>query len=580
MKRIFLLLLVCVFMVQSVNAEGGTVSCTAYVPAGVGAEAIQNSYSGTIPSDTYYYSYSATVTGRFGANSPYSTAKITPYYDPGGGYSTLRAKLQVTDGTQSTTLTDSASGTITSVQFRLDCAAKNYKYPTLLAKSSSTISYSTEPLYTASGEACAGGSFTYYADNVYIDSTTDNYSFSIADGVEYQIYHDTADEWHNFTATGNNTWVSCPGAYTVSGTLIGADTEGINNALMALVYKGNMTVANTISSYSSTTGAYSFYPVYPGDYFIIACGNGPCYPYAPAWFSVVDDVSVIDLLYPEKISMRIRVLDNESNPLEGYYIHVQDILANYGGWLSTDSDGYTSYTPLHPSTVYLSVVDANATEKATTTTTANAQYPHQVYTITLPGDDPENETVPVIPPQDPPALPTGDTIGGGTIGNPGDYACTNTLTVDVQDNDGTHTPLNGVTVKLYPTNTSITGSHTGITDAAGEYTFSCTNATLSYNVEAKTSCYSHVIEYDEGYSGTVYIHMDKTLTAVCGFDDGTGGDEGDAGGPGTGINDTGDPDITQYTATDDTMKTPIFDYLWMGTLLTLFVMCATYYKRK
>lgn len=457
--------------------------------------------------------------------------------------------------------------------------------------SSGFVTASADPPNTASGESCTGtGTFTYYQNNVLInyDAVGGAYSFSIFDGIEYQIYYDETDEWHNFTATASDeTWnPSCPGTYTVSGTLLGPDGEGTNNALMALMYvqppdPDNLTAANTEASYSSSTGEYSFSNIYPGAYFVVACGPGPCYPYGSDWFYVTDsDVTVTNLTYPEKINIRFRVLDANSTPQSGLYLHLQDAPIDYGGWMSTDADGYTSYNPMYPSAIYVELVDEDMTTLATTTITGNAQYEYQMSTITLPAPDATNTTIPVIPPDSdnstPPTQPPagGGDIGGGTVTDPGDYACTNTLTASVQDAD--HVAIVGAAVKLYPYNSSISGSHSGTTDAAGEYTFPCTNATLSYNVEARATCYEHEISEDEGYSGTAYFHLNKTLTLACGFDDGSGG-----GGTGTNGTDSGDPDlIAEVTVSDDAMKAPILNYLFGGFLLVIFYMVATFYKKK
>ena len=68
---------------------------------------------------------------------------------------------------------------------------------------------SDTPLSTASGSAlgCNGTFFAYINHNstpFYVSNNT--YSFVIADGLDYQIYFNTTDKWHNFTANGTETW--------------------------------------------------------------------------------------------------------------------------------------------------------------------------------------------------------------------------------------------------------------------------------------------------------------------------------------------------------------------------------------
>lgn len=95
-------------------------------------------------------------------------------------------------------------------------AACNTNNPTLIY-----LTASTEASNIASGESCTGiGSYTYYVDGVeaYTDSIDGNYSFNIFDGIDYQInYADgNISEWHNFTASGDDTWQTCTDDYIFS----------------------------------------------------------------------------------------------------------------------------------------------------------------------------------------------------------------------------------------------------------------------------------------------------------------------------------------------------------------------------
>lgn len=73
------------------------------------------------------------------------------------------------------------------------------------------IVISFTPINTASGESCdRGGTFDIYTNGTYTytDNEDGNYSFSITDGINYQInfINDNISEWHNFTASGDETW--------------------------------------------------------------------------------------------------------------------------------------------------------------------------------------------------------------------------------------------------------------------------------------------------------------------------------------------------------------------------------------
>ena len=64
---------------------------------------------------------------------------------------------------------------------------------------------------TISGISCDGeGVFDFYMNGSLIDSdsTDGNYSFIIWDDIDYQIHFTDTDisEWHNFTASGDETW--------------------------------------------------------------------------------------------------------------------------------------------------------------------------------------------------------------------------------------------------------------------------------------------------------------------------------------------------------------------------------------
>lgn len=577
-RRLIMVMLVLVYVVQGVSATSGIID--ADCPAYTNAVAVNNYVD--VPSGVYYYTaftevYSLAEWGSTAVASSDDTTTLSSTSD--GSFS---------DYVDPEYGSSEASGTITTSRFRVTCDQSMYNQfaPTYAY---SSITYTDILPLTASGSSCLGvGVFDIYIDGVYnfTDSQDGNYSFFIVEGVDYQIKYtnNNESEWHNFTASSSyETWdPSCPGTYTVSGTLLGPDGEGTNNALINLNnYTAFTSSTPANSGYSSATGSYSFENTEYGSYYISACGYGPCYPYTYDWFYVTDSaVTVTNLTYPEKINIRFRVLDSNSTPLSGLYLHLQDAPSDYGGWMSTDADGYTSYNSMYPSAIYVEIVDEDMTTLATTTITGNAQYEYQLSTITLPAPDANNTAIPVIPPgsnnSTPPTQPPagGGDIGGGTVTDPGDYACTNTLTASVQDAD--HVAIVGAVVKLYPYNSSISGSHSGTTDAAGEYTFPCTNATLSYNVEARATCYEHEISEDEGYSGTAYFHLNKTLTLACGFDDGSGG-----GGTGTNGTDSGDPDlIAEVTVSDDAMKAPILNYLFGGFLLVIFYMVATFYKKK
>ena len=601
-RRIVMVMLVLVFMVGGASAESWSISTSM-------GSGVYWYYNGMEPDDNRPvpsgYSQTVNVSAYNGQTGYYySTVDMECYNGCTTAYSGsgLNGVAYITNSNPATGLQNymRASGTYSmsnSGSFVFGASVITSSSSVTMAVNSyinmshirSSITVSTVPFGTASGGSCTGtGVYDVYTDwnYTYTDSDDGNYSFPIADGIPYQIHYTSGNisEWHNFTATASDeTWnPSCPGTYTVSGTLLGPDGEGTNNALINLNnYTAFTSSTPANSGYSSATGSYSFENTEYGSYYISACGYGPCYPYTYDWFYVMDsDVIVANLTYPEKINIRFRVLDSNSTPQSGLYLHLQDAPSDYGGWVSTDTDGYTSYNPMYPSAIYVEIVDEDMTTLATTTITGNAQYEYQMSTITLPAPDANNTTIPVIPPDSdnstPPSQPPagGGDIGGGTVTDPGDYACTNTLTASVQDAD--HVAIVGASVKLYPYNSSISGSHSGTTDAAGEYTFPCTNATLSYNVEARATCYEHEISEDEGYSGTAYFHLNKTLTLACGFDDGSGG-----GGTGTNGTDSGDPDlIAEVTVSDDAMKAPILNYLFGGFLLVIFYMVATFYKKK
>lgn len=111
-----------------------------------------------------------------------------------------------------------------------------------MSRSGSTVIVSTESPNIAQGASCDGlGSYDIYMNGsfVYTDADDGNYSFSIFDGVEYNIEYKKGNisEWHNFTASENDDWSPiCTECNPDLGVLTGPTA---NPGFMALDMTGN-----------------------------------------------------------------------------------------------------------------------------------------------------------------------------------------------------------------------------------------------------------------------------------------------------------------------------------------------------
>ena len=204
-RKIILLLLVLGIAAQGASAAvNGSLSCSASNDTGI--TDLDSKITPTLAYQNYYYSYFGSYTG-WSSDSNHD-AKITIDFIPNDpGIFSLSQSLASYNIKNTRNISSSGYTPSVTNQFQLKCYARHTTSPAF--ESSLSFVYSETPLNVASGESCDSlAMFDVYINDTYAftDYEDGNYSFSIADGIAYKIYHNVSDEWHNFTASGDEEW--------------------------------------------------------------------------------------------------------------------------------------------------------------------------------------------------------------------------------------------------------------------------------------------------------------------------------------------------------------------------------------
>lgn len=575
MRRIILVILVLGLLAQTGSAVSGVVFMHD-LPGGGGP-----SYndSGIISSNTYYWTCTVAwkIDSRTGNNEGSSA---------GCWYSTTGTNLF------DSSIVLSSGGAYTNV-FSGNGSVSTTKFGTMGALSGLavgavdvTLTYSDTPPNMASGTSCVNGTFYMYVEDSpssdYFNFSYNSYSFQIYDGINYSVEFvpdEGETQWHFFTAFGDETWnPECvEDGYTVSGQIIGPDGEGINHAYVFLkwVQPPDPDLLVYAGSPTDSTGNYTFNNVDVGAYFIMIFVHGPSgiLEYPDDWFYVINNTQVKTLVDPIPSNIRLKVLDWNSNPISGALLHMKDLPGTTSGaWMTTDSAGYTTYTPLYHSWMYFdlhSVGDGNSSSSPLyqTKSLGDAQIAYGLVTLTIPADYLTNESFNLT---DPGTDPLGNETEYPDLKDNITFPCDGSFLVTVLDSLGAAIP--DATVKATASNKSIKGQWIGLTNASGQFSFCRSDAVGSYDVEVKKTCYYPQSD-TRSYSKSFTLNYSCTDGLPPGTDDnGSGGWQGNESYGNWSMNGTlSDESEIQKKLTS------IFYYVLLGLFL---VMIGSYFTKK
>lgn len=280
-----------------------------------------------------------------------------------------------------------------------------------MSRAGSTVIVSTESPNIAQGSSCDGlGTFDIFMNGsfVYTDEDDGNYSFSIFDGVEYNIEYKKGNisEWHNFTASGNDDWSPiCTECNPALGVLTGPTanpgfmTLDMTGNGMFKVYQGGElwfnspnAVSASISSlldgvpmqvfFSNSTiaGAWWNFTIdssFDAIWYIEGCGGGQSNITGTLTDEYGDGMFGIQLAIYEGTNLSGGPITDSSGtfnaatllPSTNYNVYVRgfgaDSADHFIGVFNTDADGFnwdiSQYTGLNPSVEVNVRVDGNYT---------------------------------------------------------------------------------------------------------------------------------------------------------------------------------------------------------------------------
>lgn len=589
-RRMVMVMLVLGFMVQGASAESWVVS--SYISGGY-----YNGSGNDVQLDTF------TIPGTF-YNTPgyvHITGRVNCvsgcYYDGGSVLAEVSTKGWLTNANVSVSeslylRTAPSSGSIsysapiifnklgaqTVLNTQVHWGATAGRHVEMLAVSSVVV-LTTESPQTAAGSSCTGtGAFDIYTNGsyTYTDSDDGNYSFTIFDGIEYQIYFAETAVWHNFTASGSDeTWNPCPAEYSVSGRVIGPDGEGTNNLQMFLLnYDVVGPYTTQDETYTDSKGNYSF-PYAPNGVYIIQ-GQGNCFNGLYGWSCAKyiinpqisktngSALSVPSFTYPLQTMVRFNVLNPNGTAISSAILDIKDVESGSGSWGSTSDDGWTWYNLLYPSSIYVDYHGGDGAYGPGGSETlyswevlGDAQPSTQSFTLTLPLDYANNTTIPpVVDPVNETEYPDITTMDTDTM-----------FLVTVRDSVSS-APLKDVTVTATAINTSCIGQFKRFTNVSGQTSFPRNYTIGRYRVSAAITCY-----YPQTKNRTASATFDMVYS--CGPLPGT-----DENGTGNWNENASNWSYNGTLNTENDMKAKVSSLVYLALSILGFVMLATYFIKK
>lgn len=559
-RRIVMVMLVLGFLVQGGAATTYITSMNAQPPSGSKCDEFN-----------YEYDYSLTTTGM--------AEGITKYVS-WDGYTINSGGTQWKRG-GNTVFTPSESGSITTtdsfewIRAYGNCPGNPWAFP-----GDSYIILSSEPSSIASGSSCISGTFFIYVDNSYgldlLNTSADSYSFNIYNNLNYSIYFDTLNEWHNFTASGSDEeWNPTCTLPSISGTIIALDGEGIYNLNVTLhdfyIYERDL----VDSTFTDSNGSYIIYvndSDDAGPYALSVsgyCNNGAnCSAFRiEAPINPGGESYVFDYTWQIPSNIRVDLQYENGTAVSGALLNIKNLPDSVGAWKTTASDGYTTYTSLQTSKVYVDYHGGDNSSGGSAGSDVlhsfqlvpNGQYRWSQFALSIPDDYVNNTTIP-------PILPPVDEVNKTDISN---------MTTDsmflVSVNDVLGSPIPQVTVTASAADKNYTGKFSGFTNTSGQWSFPKNSTVGQYDVSVGITCFLPQTK-------TRFSSADFTLEYSCDAEL-PGQDENGTGG--WKSNDSYSNWTMNGTAADEsTTKTKLSSWLYFFGVGIFFIMFATYFVKK